>query len=61
MQAEILERTVEVRDQLEAEVERVKEAVVDAVEDRVVAARRAVKRGRNAAEDLVDDSEYCGR
>jgi len=58
MQAEILERTVEVHDQLEAEVKRVKEAVVDAVEDRVVAARRAVKHGRRAAEDLVDDAEY---
>jgi len=58
MQAEILERTIEVRDQLETEVKRVKEAVVDAVEDRVVAARRAVKHGRRAAEDFVDDAEY---
>jgi len=58
MQAEILERTVEVRDQLEAEVERVKEAVVDAVEDRLVAARLAVEHGRHAAEGLVDDAEY---
>jgi ElaB/YqjD/DUF883 family membrane-anchored ribosome-binding protein len=58
MQAEILERTIEARDQLEAEVKRMKEAVVDAVEDRVVAARRAVKHGRRAAEDFVDDAEY---
>jgi ElaB/YqjD/DUF883 family membrane-anchored ribosome-binding protein len=58
MQTEILEKTVEVRDQLGAEVKRVKEAVVDAVDNGVVAARRAVKQGRRAAEDLADDAEY---
>jgi ElaB/YqjD/DUF883 family membrane-anchored ribosome-binding protein len=58
MQTEILEKTVEVRDQLGAEVKRVKDAVADAVEDGLVAARRAVKQGRRAAEDLVDDAEY---
>jgi len=58
MQPEILEKTIEVRDQLGAEVKRVKEAVVDAVDNGVVAARRAVKQGRRSAEDLVDDAEY---
>jgi ElaB/YqjD/DUF883 family membrane-anchored ribosome-binding protein len=58
MQTEMLEKTVEVRDQLGAEVKRVKEAVADAFEDGVVAARRAVKQGRRAAEDMVDDAEY---
>ena len=58
MQTDMLEKTIEVRDQLGAEVKRVKEAVVDAVENGVVAARRAVKQGRRAAEDLVDDAEY---
>jgi ElaB/YqjD/DUF883 family membrane-anchored ribosome-binding protein len=58
MQPEILEKTMEVRDQLGAEVKRVKEAVADAVDSGVVAARRAVKQGRRAAEDLVDDTEY---
>jgi ElaB/YqjD/DUF883 family membrane-anchored ribosome-binding protein len=57
MQTEILEKTIEVRDQLGAEVKRVKEAVADAVEDGLGAARRAVKQGRRAAEDLVDDAE----
>jgi ElaB/YqjD/DUF883 family membrane-anchored ribosome-binding protein len=57
MQTEILEKTIEVRDQLGAEVKRVKEAVADAVEDGYGAARRAVKQGRRAAEDLVDDAE----
>jgi ElaB/YqjD/DUF883 family membrane-anchored ribosome-binding protein len=57
MRSEMLEKTVEVRDQLEAEVKRAKEAVADAVDIGVVAARRAVKQGRRAAEDLVDDTE----
>ena len=58
MQTEILEKTVEVRDQLGAEVKRVKEAFADAVDDGIVAAKRAVKKSRRAAEDLVDDAEY---
>jgi ElaB/YqjD/DUF883 family membrane-anchored ribosome-binding protein len=58
MQTEILEKTIEVRDQLGAEVKRVKEAVADAVEDGIGAARRAIKQGRRAAEDMVDDAEY---
>jgi ElaB/YqjD/DUF883 family membrane-anchored ribosome-binding protein len=58
MQAEILEKTIEVRDQLGAEVKRVKEVVADAVDNGLVAAKRAVKQGRRAAEDLVDDAEY---
>jgi ElaB/YqjD/DUF883 family membrane-anchored ribosome-binding protein len=58
MQTEILEKTIEVRDQLGAEVKRMKEAVADAVDNGAVAARRAVKQGRRAAKDLVDDTEY---
>jgi ElaB/YqjD/DUF883 family membrane-anchored ribosome-binding protein len=58
MQTEIREKTIEVRDQLGAEVKRVKEAVVDAVDNGITAAKRAVKQGRRAAEDLVDDAEY---
>ncbi len=58
MQTEILEKTMEVRDQLGAEVKRVKEAVAGAVEDGIGAARRTVKQGRRAAEDMVDDAEY---
>jgi ElaB/YqjD/DUF883 family membrane-anchored ribosome-binding protein len=57
MQPEIIEKTIEVRDQLGVEVKRVKEAVADAVEDGLGAARRAVKQGRRVAEDLVDDTE----
>jgi ElaB/YqjD/DUF883 family membrane-anchored ribosome-binding protein len=35
-----------------------KEAVADAAEDGINTAKRAVKQGRRAAEDLVDDAEY---
>ncbi|MBO0725805.1 MAG: hypothetical protein J2P52_09415 [Blastocatellia bacterium] len=58
MQPEILEKTIEASNQLGAEVKRVKEAVVGAVENGVGEARRAVKQSRRAAEDLVDDAEY---
>jgi len=58
MQPKILERSIEVRDQLGAEAKRVKEAVADTVDNGIVAARRAVKQGRRAAEDLVDGAEY---
>ena len=44
--------------QLEAEVARVKDAVADAVEDGIDAAKRALKQGRRAAEDLVEDAEH---
>jgi len=44
--------------QLEAGVERVKGAVADAVEDGIDAAKRGLKQGRRAAEDLVDDAEH---
>lgn len=39
-------------------VEHVKEAVAGGVEDGFKEAKRAVKQGRRAAEDLVDDAEY---
>lgn len=58
MQTEIREKTIEVRDQIGAEVKRVKEVVADTVDNGIVAAKRAVKQGRRAAEDLVDDAEY---
>jgi len=57
MQTEILEKTIEVRDQLGAEVQRMKEVVADAVEDKLGAARRAVKQGRRQnliTIDIVD-------
>jgi len=38
---------------------RMKERVEHAVDDRVTAARRAAKRGRYAAEDLLDEATHC--
>jgi ElaB/YqjD/DUF883 family membrane-anchored ribosome-binding protein len=58
MHNEILEKTKEVREQLESEVKRAKEAVADAVDNGIVAAKRAVKQGRRAVEDLVDDAGH---
>lgn len=39
-------------------VERLKERAVNAFEDGMVDARRLIKRGRYAAEDLVDDTAH---
>jgi ElaB/YqjD/DUF883 family membrane-anchored ribosome-binding protein len=58
MQTEILENTIEIRDQVGDETKRLKEAVMGAVEDRLAKAKRALKHGRRTAEDLVDDAEY---
>jgi ElaB/YqjD/DUF883 family membrane-anchored ribosome-binding protein len=43
--------------QLAAGIGSVKEAVADAVEERIDTAKRAAKQGRRAAEDLVDEAE----
>ena len=40
------------------EVSRLKTEASEAVEDRVVAARRLARRGRYAAEDLIDDAAH---
>ncbi|HEY6402406.1 MAG TPA: hypothetical protein VI479_13410 [Blastocatellia bacterium] len=58
MRPEIIEKTIAARDQLGTEVKRVKETVAAAVENGVCEAKRVVKQGRRAAEDLVDDAEY---
>ena len=61
MKAEVLEKVIDAgaaAAQLGAGVGRVKETVADAVEDGIGAAKRVVKQGRRAAEDLVDDAEY---
>ncbi len=61
MKAEVLDKVTDVTAtaaQLGAEVRRMKESVVDAVDNGINAAKRAVKQGRRAAEDFVDDAEY---
>jgi len=61
MKAEVLDKVTDVSAaaaHIGAGVDRAKEAVADAIEDGVKAAKRAVKHGRRAAEDFVDDAEY---
>lgn len=61
MKAEGLNKVVEVGAavaQMRAGAGSMKEAVADAVENGISAAKRAVKQVRRAAEDLVDDAEY---
>ena len=45
--------------QVGVEAARVKERMEQAVEDGLTAARRAAKRGRYAAEDLLDETTHC--
>lgn len=61
MRAEVLDKVANVSAaaaQLGAEVRRVKESVVDVVDDRINTAKRVVKKSRRAAKDLVHDAEY---
>lgn len=44
--------------QIGIEAERLKDTVTNAVEDSVNATKRAVKKGRYAVEDLVDEATY---
>ncbi|MGA3100761.1 MAG: hypothetical protein ABSD61_02760 [Terracidiphilus sp.] len=45
-------------DDIYREVNRIKSIVTDAVDDGVQSAIRAVKQGRDAAEDVVHDTRY---
>jgi ElaB/YqjD/DUF883 family membrane-anchored ribosome-binding protein len=61
MKAGVLDKAIEVGAavaQVRAGSGQMKEAVADALEDGLSAAKRAVKQGRYAAEDQVDDAEY---
>jgi len=61
MKAEVLDKVKAVNAaaaQVEAGVGRVKETVVDGFEDGIKTAKRAIRQGRRAAEDFVDDAEY---
>jgi ElaB/YqjD/DUF883 family membrane-anchored ribosome-binding protein len=61
MKGEVLDKVIGVGAtpvQIGAEVERMKEAVAEAVEDGISTAKRAIQQGRRAAEALVDDAEY---
>ena len=61
MKAEVLEKAIGVTAtaaRVGVEAGRMKEGIAEVVEDGVSAAKRAVKHGRRAAEDLVDDAQY---
>jgi len=61
MRAEVLDKVADVSAaaaKLGTEVRRAKESVVEVVDNRIHAAKRVVKNGRRAAEDLVDNAEY---
>jgi ElaB/YqjD/DUF883 family membrane-anchored ribosome-binding protein len=57
MPPEILERVGSVDDVLR-EVSKIKSIVTDAVEDGVKSAVYALKKGRHAAEDAIDDARH---
>ena len=57
MPPEILERVGSVDDVLR-EVSKIKSIVTDAVEDGVKSAVQAMKKGRHAAEDAIDDARH---
>lgn len=40
------------------EASRLKDVVTDAVEDSVITAKRAVKRGYNSAEDMIEEASH---
>ena len=57
MPADVLERPAIVKDALR-EVSRIESIVTDAVEDSVRSARQAIKHGRDAAEDLIEEAQH---
>lgn len=56
MATEILEKTGATAEDILREVSRIKTVVYDAVEEGVETAVRAIKHGRDAAEDVIDDA-----
>jgi ElaB/YqjD/DUF883 family membrane-anchored ribosome-binding protein len=58
MPADILERPATVED-VAREVSKIRSIVADAVEDGVRSARQAIKHGRYAAEDVIEESQHA--
>jgi len=56
MATEILEKTGATAEDILREVTRIKTVVYDAVEEGVETAVRAIKHGRDTAEDVIDDA-----
>ncbi len=58
MPTDLIEKAATFEDVLR-EVSRIKSVVTDAVDDGVRSAVKALKQGRNAAEDAIDDARYA--
>jgi ElaB/YqjD/DUF883 family membrane-anchored ribosome-binding protein len=57
MLADVLEKPATVED-ARREVSKIKSIVADAVEDGVRSARQAIKHGRNAAQDAIEEAQH---
>lgn len=57
MPADVLKKPATVEDAAR-EVAKVRSIVTDAVEDGVRSARQAIKHGRNAAEDVIEEAQH---
>ena len=57
MAPDLLEKTPSI-EELYREVSRIKTVVSEAVEDGVKTAVKAIKQGRHAAEDILDDTKH---
>jgi ElaB/YqjD/DUF883 family membrane-anchored ribosome-binding protein len=57
MPADILEKPATVED-VAREVSKIRSVVTDAVEDGVRSARQAIKHGRYAAEDVIEEAQH---
>ncbi len=57
MLADVLEKPATVED-ARREVAKIRSIVTDAVEDGVRSARQAIKHGRNAAEDVIEEAQH---
>ncbi len=60
MRAEVLEKPATIED-VYREVSKLRSTLTDAVEDAVRSVRQAVKHGRYAAEDIIEEAEHTVR
>ena len=58
MTAHIMEKPATVED-VAREVSKIRSIVTDAVEDGVRSARQAIKHGRHAAEDVIEEAQHA--
>jgi hypothetical protein len=58
MQTKTLDKTIKARDESMTEVERLMEAIAEAVKNEISASKRAIEQGRRSTGDLVKDNEH---